>query len=201
MILLQGLWSSPAWGKYDSVSTRFVYWRSFKWCQFLIHQQQQLTVTGALIATNLMQLIIRQNPNLLHFKFVRIIFLFTNLRTDIQSTGLKHNTNNGTWRAYFPNDRSQIRDIWRPEFGTYRSIFLIFQTSVTVAAPSNCGECYISKFNLTLDSEPLKYCKGFNSFFSWIQLHSNFLSILRKLLCDLDYDNDDCNTCQMKRRW
>jgi len=62
----------------------------------LIHQQQQST--GALIATNLMQLIIRQGPNL-------------------------HNTNNG--RAYFPNDKSQIRDIggalelWR---GIYHSI-------------------------------------------------------------------------------
>jgi eukaryotic translation initiation factor 2C len=62
----------------------------------LIHQQQQST--GALIATNLMQLIIRQGPNL-------------------------HNTNNG--RAYFPNDRSQIRDIggalelWR---GIYHSV-------------------------------------------------------------------------------
>jgi eukaryotic translation initiation factor 2C len=62
----------------------------------LIHNRQQST--GALIATNLMQLIIRQGPNLI-------------------------NTNNG--RAYFPNDRSQIRDIggalelWR---GIYHSI-------------------------------------------------------------------------------
>jgi len=62
----------------------------------LIYNQQQST--GALIATNLMQLIIRQGPNL-------------------------HNTNNG--KAYFPNDRSQIRDIggalelWR---GIYHSI-------------------------------------------------------------------------------
>ncbi|KAF8811942.1 argonaute-like protein [Phlegmacium glaucopus] len=62
----------------------------------LIHHQQQST--GALTATNLLQLIIRQGPNL-------------------------HNTNNG--RAYFPNDRSQIRDIggalelWR---GIYHSV-------------------------------------------------------------------------------
>lgn len=62
----------------------------------LIHRQQQST--GALTATNLLQLIIRQAPNL-------------------------HHTNNG--RAYFPNDRSQIRDIggglelWR---GLYHSV-------------------------------------------------------------------------------
>ena len=59
------------------------------------------------------QLIIRlgQDPNLWHF--VRIIFLFTtNLRNDIRSTGLRHNTSNG--RAYFPKVLNSGHR-WRPQ--------------------------------------------------------------------------------------
>ena len=61
-------------------------------------------MTGALIATNLFQLIIRQGPNLY------VLFLNYLQWTDVQKFGSsRHNTNNG--KAYFLNDRSQIRDI------------------------------------------------------------------------------------------
>ena len=87
----------------------------------LIHQQQPST--GALTATNLMQLIIRQGPNLYESSFSLLQY------TD--SLNLRHNTNNG--RAYFPNDRSQIRDIggalelWRGIFQCVISIWLFMQ--------------------------------------------------------------------------
>jgi hypothetical protein len=54
-----------------------------------------------------MQLIIRQGPNL--YAYFSFLFI-TKQSTDVQISDLRrNNTNNG--RAYFPKDRSQIRDI------------------------------------------------------------------------------------------